>query len=347
MDTLSDRFLFGLAELEKADIPLVGKKCAHLGELTRLGAAVPPGFAISVAAYQRFMAETGAGEEIRAYVKGRNGLAWDYAAYQSAGRDLRRIVEAKNMPPDMEALIRQRYAELCARCDSPDLAVAVRSSGPVSLPGQFDTYLNVRSADAVVRQVIRVWGSTFNTQAVAFRIREGLPLENSPVGVAVLKMVNAKSAGVIFTRHPTTGDTTKMVIEGAWGLGESVVGGGVAPDRFVVDKEDGRLCASQIGPKTSQVVYLDQGTGTVDVPAHLQNEPCLSGEEIELLVKAAGIVERHFGVPQDIEWAVDRDLPHPDNVYLVQARAVTGTVAKKEKPAEQIIDLMLRNVFRR
>lgn len=347
METRGNKWVFWLAELGKEDIPLVGKKCAHLGEMTRAGLAVPPGFAIAVSAYERFMEETGAAEEIRRYAREKVDGPRGYADYVKASQVMRELVEDKRMPSALEELIGGYYEELCRRCGAADVAVAVRSSGPVSLPGQFETYLNVRGAGEVVRHVVRVWGSTFTTQAVAYRWQKGLAVESSPIGVAVLKMVNARSAGVAFTKHPTTGDDSQIVIEGAWGLGESVVGGGVAPDRFVIDKRAMRVIDRQINPKTRQVVYLEHGTGVVDVPPAQQAAPCLAEEELLLLARLAKTVEDYYGLPQDIEWAIDRDLAPPDNVFLVQTRPVTATKEKKASSTEQIINMMLRTVFQR
>ena len=140
------------------------------------------------------------------------------------------------MPPDMERTVREYYAILCQRTKCEETPVATRSAGPVSHPGQYETYLHVKGTDDVVQNVIRVWASTFNTRSIIARARLGLPVEHDPIGVAVLTMVDAKAAGVMFSLNPTDGDETKVVLEGNWGLGEAVVSGSINPDRFLVDK---------------------------------------------------------------------------------------------------------------
>lgn len=343
---MTTKWLYWFDELCIDNIELVGKKCANLGEMTRAKVSVPPGFALSLEAYQRFMNETGLTAEITEFLKqfGNEGPR-GYGQFMEASRFIKELMEAKEMPADMAAQIKENYRILCTRCGQEDVAVAVRSSGPVSLPGAFETYLNIKGEDDVVRHIIRVWASTFTVQAIGHRVNQNHPMLINGIGVAVLKMVKAKTAGVAFTMHPTTMDDTKIVIEGTWGLGESVVGGGVSPDRIVVDKNTGAI-EININPKLKQVVYQEKGTKVVDVPVELQNVPCLVEEEIRSLVQLAKAIEKYYGVAQDIEWVFDADMDSCQNLFLVQTRNIS-VVKEKKKNAEQIADLMLRRVFQR
>ena len=344
---MAGKWLFWFQELRSEDIEVVGKKCANLGEMTKAGMAVPPGFALSLAAYQRFMAETGASDDIRNYLQ-KFGAAGprSYGQYAEASKVIRGIVESKAMPADMAEAIKSNYRELCRQCSGQEVAVATRSSGTVSMPGAYETYLNVRGAEDVVSHVIKVWGSVFSVQALGARMVKQQPVEIPGIGVAILKMVNSKSAGVAFTKHPTTGDPNKIVIEATWGLGESVVGGDVSPDRYVINKQT-RAIEKKINPKTKQIVYQDKGTAQVDVPAELQNSQCLTDDEINQLVNLCLKVESYYdGVAQDMEWALDQDIPGPHNLFLVQTRNITKTGEQKSN-AEMIADLMLKTVFKR
>lgn len=343
---MTTKWLYWFDELSIDDIELVGKKCANLGEMTRAKVSVPPGFALSLQAYQRFMQESGLLEEITEFLKqfGAEGPK-GYGQFMKASHFIKELMEAKEMPADMADLIKENYRDLCAQCGHEDVAVAVRSSGPVSLPGAFETYLNVKGEDDVVKHIIKVWASTFTVQAIGHRVNQNHPMLINGIGVAILKMVRAKTAGVAFTMHPTTMDNTKIVIEGTWGLGESVVGGGVSPDRIVVDKNTGET-EMYINPKLKQVVYQEKGTKVVDVPVELQNVACLNGEEITSLVELAKSIENYYGVAQDIEWVFDADMDPSNNLFLVQARNIS-VVKEKKKNAEQIADLMLRRVFQR
>ena len=193
---MSEKWIYWFEELSTADNDLVGKKCANLGEMARLGLKVPPGFAVTVDGYERFMAESGAGEQIRRYVTENRHLLDKVEFQVQAGRQIREFIESKEMPKAMREELQDHYADLSTRLDMEDVPVAVRSSGAVSMPGQMETYLNVVGRREVTRMVIRVWGSAFTTRAIAFRLEQGMQMEKAPIGVAILKMVNAKCAGV-------------------------------------------------------------------------------------------------------------------------------------------------------
>jgi pyruvate,water dikinase len=317
---MADKWICWFEELRSEHNDLVGKKCANLGEMTQLGMRVPPGFAIAVDGYDQFMEQSGAGKEIRRYVKNHAGEFQDAEKYVEASRILRGIIDSKPMPYEMKKDLDTYYNELCARVGIDRVRVAVRSSGAMSMRGQTETFLNVLGSEALSNHVIKVWGSTFTARAIAFRLESGINMERAPIGVAVLKMVNTKSAGLVRTVLPTTGDTSKVVVEGNWGLGESVVSGEVTPDHFLVDKETMDI-ESTVNRKTKMVIYRSSGTVMADVPQDMQNQPCLSKEEVLEIARISLEVEKHFNTPQEMEWAVDLDLPFPQNVFWVQARA--------------------------
>ena len=337
---MSDKWIFWFEELGTGDNDRVGKKCANLGELTRLGLRTPPGFAISIDGYERFMAKTGAGEEIRRYVQENRDHLNEVKHQIAASQAIRNIIESKEMPADMREELFRYYDQLKERAGDQELSVAVRSSGAVSMPGQMESYLNVRRKESVLQKVIQVWGSAFTTRAIAFRLEKGMAMEKAPIGIAVLKMVEAKSAGVVLTVLPTIGDLSKVVVEGNWGLGESVVSGEVNPDQFIVDKSDGTV-ESTVSRKTKMVVYHDGGTITAQVPAEIQEKPCVDPEELKEIVRVARQVEDHFKIPQDMEWVLDRFQSIPDNLYWVQARPAKYAKVK-EKESEYLAELMTR-----
>ena len=340
---MSDKWIHWFNEISGSDNDLVGKKCANLGEMTRLGMRVPPGFAISVLGYERFMAETGAGQQIRDYVRKNRDALHEVGKQVEAGREIRGIVEAKDMPSIMKEELHDNYSDLCSRVGVERLSVAVRSSGAVSMPGQMETYLNVIGKSDLTRKVIKVWGSAFTTRAIAFRLEKGMELEKAPIGVAVLKMVDAKCAGVCLTVLPTTGDTSKIVVEGNWGLGESVVSGQITPDQFIVDKECGDFqCV--IGDKTKMVCYHATGTRVSDVPKEMRCTACLAENELKEIVRIAKEVENHFQMPQDMEWVIDSDLPFPGNLFWVQTRP--AKFAKKTQTDEDYLAELMTRIFK-
>jgi pyruvate, water dikinase len=336
------KWIHWLEELGKEHNDLVGKKCANLGEMTRLGMRVPPGFAISVRGYERYMELTGLAGRIEAYFASLGDeLRSSLPRQMEASRVAQQMIRAEPLPAIIGGEIERHYEALCERCGVPDVPVAVRSSGAVSMPGQMETYLYVRGSADVKRRVVEVWESAFNTRAIAFRLEKGMPVDRAPIGVAVIKMVNAKSAGVVLTLSPLSGDTGRAVIEGNWGLGESVVSGEITPDHFEVDKATLAI-ERDVHRKLRWVVSTGSGTAKAEVPAEMQLEPCLEDAEIRELVRVALDVERHFGVPQDMEWALDRDLPFPENVFWVQARPAKYTPRKQGAETDYLIDQMTR-----
>lgn len=333
---MAERWLFWLDEVGQQHNDLVGKKCANLGEMRMRGLPAPPGFALTVEAYNKFLAETGAIRELRRYLSEFNAPVEDVAQYEEASKAMRRIVESKQMPSDMEDNIASHYHSLCKRCGVVDVAVATRSAGVVSHPGQYETYLNVKGKTDLMEKIIRVWSSTFNSRSLIARARQGFPLDSDAIGVAVLKMVNARCAGISFTADPNTGDGSRITIEANWGLGESVVGGRVAPDSWILAKENLEVVAKRLGQKRTQVAFRESGVEEEEIPSEKASVFCLSDEEARRIAELAKILESLFGGPQDLEWAIDSDLPFPESVFLLQARP--EVVRKKKRTIAEILD---------
>ena len=319
----ADKLIFWLDELCQDHSDLVGKKCANLGELTKAGFLVPPGFALALAAYQEFLTATGAIDEIcqhfAAFSADPNDTK-DLPKYVEAAKVVRGILESKAMPKHIEDPVARYYDELCQKTGIRDVSVATRSAGPASHPGQYETYLGVAGKSSLMDNIVRVWSSTFNTRSLIARARKGLALECDPIGVGVIKMVSAKAAGVMFTAEPTTADSSKIVIEGTWGLGESVVSGAVNPDGWVVDKATLEITERRVSPRPVEHSSDPEtgNTSSFDI-THDRQKGCLSDEEVFELAKTGKSIEQYFGPPQDIEWALDRDLP-TNNIVILQAR---------------------------
>jgi pyruvate,water dikinase len=325
---MSEKWVFWLEEIGQEDNDLVGKKCANLGEMTRMKMPVPYGFSLSVQAQQSFMLELGVDEEIKRFLARFGGKVHSLKEYEDASKGLRQIMEAKEIPQDMRETIIAYYDNLCSRRgEGVEIAVAVRSAGAKSHPGQYETYLNIKGGGEVLNKIVKVWSSIYNTRTLASLDRQGLPVEASPlIGVGVIEMVNARCAGVGFTCDPLSGDPSRIVIEGNWGLGDSVVGGTTIPDKYVIDKDTLRITERAIGEKRMQVVAKDEGTVEEETRPDKRLSPCLNDEEVARIAELAITVETHFGVPQDVEWVISADLPFPDNVFLLQTRPVRTSV---------------------
>jgi len=338
---MSEKHVFWFEELGQGHWEIVGKKCGNLGEMAKIGLPVPPGFALSVEAYKDFMIQTNARREIEDYLCQRSGEIENIEQFNQASREIRQIVESKDMPEAMKDTILSFYDDLCRKCDCM-VAVSTRSAGPASHPGQYETYLNVKGKQDLLEKIIKVWASSFNPRSLAFRSRKGIPLESDPIGVAVLKMVNARAAGIVFTADPNTGDTSKMIIEANWGLGESVVSGELMPDVYVLNKQNLEIVEKRLGKKSRYVTCKELGVAEEDCPANLSGAFCLRDEEAKEIGKLGILLEKHFGAPQDVEWAIDRDLELPKSIILLQTRP--AIMAQKKAPVDQVVDLML-NLF--
>jgi len=342
--------IYWLDELSKEYNDVVGKKCANLGELVKLGLRVPYGFALSVNAYETFMEQTGLKEKVVQIVEKETkaGLDVDKDIDKMIGMsgNIREAIEGCDMPPDLARQIGNYYAELQRKVGITGVPCAVRSSGAVSMPGQMETYLNVKGESEIIKHVQKVWGSAFTTRAIVFRIHNNMPISWAPIGVAVIMMIEAKSAGVILTVLPTIGDLDRAIVEGNFGLGESVVSGEITPDSFVVNKNEMCIESRSVAEKTKMVVYSKSGTAVGEVPVELRKTSCLDDKEILEIVRVAKDVEKHFGNPQDMEWVVDKRFNFPENIFWVQARGAKYTKKEKGKDEEYVIDLMLQ-LFRR
>jgi len=335
---MPERYIFWIEELGQEHCEMVGKKCGNLGEMAKIGLLVPPGFALSVEAYKDFMIQTNARREIQNYLSQSSGDIETIEQFNQASRDIRQIVESKEMPEAMKDTILSFYNGLCRRCDCI-VAVSTRSAGPTSHPGQYETYLNVKGKADLLEKIKKVWASSFNPRSLAFRKRKALPLENDPIGVAVLKMVNARAAGVLFTADPNTGDTSRMIMEANWGLGESVVSGELMPDVYVLKKDTLEILEKKLGKKSKYVTCKELGVTEEECPADLSGAFCLRDEEAKEIGKLGILLEDHFGVPQDVEWAIERDSELPKSVMLLQTRP--AVIARKKSPVDQVVDLML------
>lgn len=327
---MAGKLVYWLDELGKEHSNLVGKKCANLGELTKAGFQVPPGFALSLEAYETFLKGTGTIDEIRQYFATFSADPSDpkgLLKYTEASKVVRGIVESKAMPKDIEDSVARHYDELCRKTGIKDAPVATRSAGPASHPGQYETYLNIAGKSSVMDNIVRVWSSTFNTRSLIARARKGLQLEYDPIGVCVLKMVSAKAAGIMFTAEPTTADSSKLMIEGSWGYGESVVGGGVIPDCWLVDKSKLEITNRRVSPKPAEhKLNSETGKTTSSDVTHDRQKVCLSDEEAIELTKIGVRIEQYFGSPQDIEWAIDSDSP-TNNIVILQTRPETFRIS--------------------
>jgi len=319
------------ADIGLHDRPHVGGKGGSLGELQRAGIAVPPGFVVKTGAFERFIRALEQRSPIRARIESLDPE--DLTAVTACCQEMRARVEGAQLPEDVLQEISASHATLCGTTAVP---VAVRSSATTedaidaSFAGLQDTYLWVTDLAQTLHSVRSCWASLYSVESVTYRRRKGLPEEGVAMAVVVQRMVNARTAGVMFTRSPVTGDRSVITIEGAWGLGSAVVGGEVTPDRWVLGKITGEISVREVSEKLIQhVPAAAGGIESVPVPEERRKTPCMSDAELQALRAVGRSVERHYGRPQDIEWAVDTDT---QQILLLQSRPETVWSAKEADP---------------
>ena len=270
----------------------------------------------------------------------------DLTQITQTSKVLRSRIEQAPLPAGVLDAISSAHARLCA---ARSAAVAVRSSATTedaldaSFAGLQDTYLWVKGAAETARMVQRCWGSLYSVESISYRRQRHIPENGVAMAVVVQIMVDARSAGVMFTRSPTTGDRSVITVEGAWGLGSAVVGGEVTPDRWVIGKITGEISARAISDKTIQHVARDTG-GTVSLPVadELRRAACMSDEELQRLRDIGRRVERHYGRAQDIEWAVARS---DGQILLLQSRPETVWSTREAAPVARAVDNPVEHVM--
>jgi len=337
-----EKLIFWFEETGTEHNDIVGKKCANLGEMIRMGLPVPPGFAISIDMYKKFIQETEVDEKISRYVSNLGEVKGKgIALYEEVSRTIRTMIESHPIPETLKEEILTCYEQLCNKVDICDVPVSVRSAGTASRPGMFETYLNIKGKEEILDKVKKVWASAFTPRAIAFRVNKGIPVDGDMLGIAVVKMVNARAAGIGFTIDPVTSDSSKVVVEANWGLGEGVVSGEESVDRFVVDKESLEIVERSVGKKIKRVVNTEEGAEWEDTPSEMRSKPCLGDEEIKEIARLAKGLEERLGKPQDMEWAVDPDFSFPHNVFLLQTRPAKTVAKKLESAADQLAEKLV------
>lgn len=332
-------------ELRSSDRPVVGGKCASLGEMVQAELPVPGGFAVTVQAFEDFRDVDGLRNTLMSIVQGADPE--NSASLQEAHDRAVDLILSAEMPAAIQEEISQAYLTLAqdtatrrGESDPNRIAVAVRSSSvdedgdAASFAGQQETYLWVTGVDDVLSKIRECWASLYTPQAVAYR--SGMPeaegTEASKISVAVQLMAEADVAGVTFTVSPRTGDRSVVAINASWGLGQAVVSGEVTPDEYWLSKVGPRITDQKIARKEHEYVPNAEGTGIDfrEVDEDRIEVPCLSEEEIFQLCEIGVRVEKHYGFPQDIEWALERHVDGTSRVMLLQARPETNWKKRRD-----------------
>ncbi len=321
-------------DLGKADVNKAGGKGANLGELVKAGLPVPPGFVITGQAYLLFTTESGLSQKIAHSIEGLN--VDDTAALQAKAKEVQETIIGSEMPAIIKSEILKAYDEMAKRDSVKAPFVAVRSSATMedseqaSFAGMNATFLNVHGRDDLIRKVKECWASVYGARVISYRAKKefyGEPV----IAVVVQKMVNSDKAGVMFTANPRNNNLNSLVIEGAFGLGEVVVGGLVSPDYYEIDKAGMKVRDTRVSHKNFKIIRDEKGSNkNVDLSEKEANEQVLTDKEIQQIAGLGMKIEQHYGSPQDTEWAIEGN-----KVFMLQSRPITTPISSVKVESEQ------------
>jgi pyruvate,water dikinase len=302
-------------------LPAVGGKNANLAEVgTRLGLPIPQGFAITTAAFERFLAHNRLAAAIAARKQKLD--IYETETIVAVGAEIRRMIETAEVPGDLQAAIVAAVAALRPAADGQPRRISVRSSaigedGALSFAGQYATRLNV-AGEEIVDAYKEIVASLFSDRAIAYRLHMGFAFQAAAMAVACQEMIAAEASGVMYTRNPIDAGDDRILIRAVWGLGPYAVDGVVPPDRFVLSKDPvPALLEREVSRKPVMLaINADGNLGEAGVEARLQAAPALSDEAAGRLAAYGMAIEQHFGAAQDVEWALD----NTGRLVILQAR---------------------------
>ncbi len=328
-------------EIKKEDIAYVGGKGANLGEMVNEAFPVPMGFVVTAQAYFKFIEEKGIKAEIIQKIDSIDVEKTE--ELERISKEVRELILRTPMNRMLEGEIKDAYSKIGEKkiafiSTREEEYVAVRSSATAedlpeaSFAGQQDTFLNIKGRMDVVEAVRRCWASLFTARAVYYRKKQGFETEGIGIAVVVQKMIDSEIAGILFTAEPT-GDTTKMLIEAGYGLGEAVVSGSITPDTYTIEKGTFKIIEKKISKQEWSIERAGKGSEKRDVPKSKQSKQKLGDKFIIYLSKIGRQIENHYKKPMDIEWAL-----HEKQLYIVQARAITTLGIKNKMEKSRLVE---------
>jgi len=308
-------FIKNFKEIGKENVGLAGGKGASLGEMTKAGFPVAPGFVVTARAFEDYLKEADINVEINSQLKKIN--VKDVASVDEASDIIRELIMNGKMPDDLKKEIVRNFKVLKATY------VAVRSSATAedskidSWAGELESYLNT-TEKTLLNNVKKCWASLYTPRALFYRIERKMQKKNVFVAVVVQKMIQSEVSGICFTVHPITKDRNQMIIEAGYGLGEAIVGGMITPDSYVVEKKSLTILDINVSEQEKMIVRKGNGNKTIAVPSDKRNQQKMKNEKIKELAGIVKNIEKHYKLPQDIEWALEKE-----KLYVVQSRPIT------------------------
>lgn len=309
-------FIKPFAGIGKDDAGIAGGKGASLGEMTQAGIPVPPGYVVLAGTFEEFIEKTGLTVEIDAVLDTVHHEEME--TVEQASEKIQALIMNAAMPSDIATDIAKHFKELGAEFVAVRSSATAEDSASAAWAGQLDTYLNTTEPE-LLTNVQRCWASLFTPRAIFYRFEKGLNTTKISVAVVVQKMVQSDASGIAFSVHPVTEDRNQLIIEASWGLGEAIVSGQVTPDSYVVTKEPREILDKSIATKERGMFRAAAGGNEwQDIPADKRDVQTLSDEQVFALAEAVMGIERHYGFPCDIEWAMEAG-----KIYITQSRPIT------------------------
>jgi pyruvate,water dikinase len=302
-------------QLSKNDVKIAGGKGASLGEMSKAGVSVPPGFVVLAGAFDKFVQETKIKAGIESILKKVNPK--DINSIDKASSEIRKLILEEKMPENLQKEISGEYKKLGAKFVAVRSSATAEDSKTASWAGELETYLNVTEQN-LIKQVKMCWSSLFTPRAIFYRFEKKLHNAKISVAVVVQKMVQSQVSGICFTVHPVTKNYNQMVIEAGFGLGEAIVGGLTTPDTYVVDKKDFSILDINISEQNMKIVKTKKGNINKKLSIKEGGKQKLSGKQILELAKICKKIEHHYKQPQDIEWAFEKG-----KFFITQSRPIT------------------------
>lgn len=311
------------SEIGKDDASIAGGKGASLGEMTQAGIPVPPGFVVTAGAFDHFLEDAALVSEIDSILDSVNPAKTD--TVENASKKIQALIldEKKEIPKTIIEETLSSFAALGAPYVAVRSSATAEDGSTAAWAGQLDTYLNT-TKETLIQNLKRCWASLYTPRAIFYRLEKGMKTFKVSVAVVVQKMVESDAAGIAFSVHPVTEDRNQMIIEGAWGLGEAVVSGQITPDSYVVTKKPFEIIEKEIAEKEKGLFRKDRGlpgqggNEWKEITPERKNAETISDREVAELSNIVLTIEKHYGFPVDVEWALEKGV-----FYITQSRPIT------------------------
>ena len=310
-------FIKTFNQISKSDAPIAGGKGASLGEMTRAGIPVPPGFVVLSSAFENFLESADLSVEIDSILHTVNHK--EMHTVEDASGKIKDLILKAEMPQDIKEEITKEFKKLKTKFVAVRSSATAEDSSFAAWAGQLDSFLNTIE-ETLLENVQKCWASLFTPRAVFYRFEKGLHNSKISVAVVIQKMIESEVSGIAFSVHPVTQDHNQLIIEAGYGLGEAIVSGQITPDSYVIEKNPRRIIDRNVSTQERGIYRKPKEGGNEwqNIPQDKGKKQKLTDGQILELSELIQKIENHYGTPQDIEWAYENN-----KFYITQSRPIT------------------------